>query len=108
MLKLLSEVIVFKVYKLNGLKIVPISLLTVVIILSSCATSDVNNKFNWALANQKCESAFENIPENQFGLQIASATQKLAGTAFSYTAAASGYAAQIFLDVSKSTGMVLG
>lgn len=76
------------------------------VFLVACATSDKN--FNSSLENQRCESALEKIPEEQFGLKLASKTQKVIGTVFSYTATAGGYAAQIVLDTSKSTGFFLG
>lgn len=81
--------------------------LILIMCLSACTTPD-NKEFNSSLYNQKCESALEKIPEEQFGLKLASKTQKVAGTVFSYTATAGGYVTQIVLDTSKSTGFFLG
>ncbi|OFZ28383.1 MAG: hypothetical protein A2622_04595 [Bdellovibrionales bacterium RIFCSPHIGHO2_01_FULL_40_29] len=83
-----------------------LKILFLTIFLVACATADKN--FNSSLENQRCESALEKIPEEQFGLKLASKTQKVVGTVFSYTATAGGYAAQIVLDTSKSTGFFLG
>lgn len=74
--------------------------------LFGCATSNV--KFGSSLVSQKCESALEAIPEEQIGLKLASKTQKVVGTAFSYVATAGGYTAQIVLDTSRATGFFLG
>ncbi len=86
--------------------VIRLKILFLLVFLVACATSDKN--FNTSLENQRCESALEKIPEEQFGLKLASKTQKVVGTVFSYTATAGGYAVQIFLDTSKSTGFVLG
>ena len=65
-------------------------------------------KFDSNIKSSRCESALETIPEEEFGLKVASVTQKVMGTIFSYTATAGSYATQIVLDTTRSSGYVLG
>ncbi len=80
-------------------KIVLISL--VIIELFACGTV---KKFNEAVIEKKCESALEEIPENQSDFKLVNKAQEVFGTILSYSATGGAYTVQVLWDVAATVG----